>query len=375
MAGNAAKHAMEGRNATEGIPIDWQAAFSRTSVTTDAIQGASACSARRRARTAWGIENSPTPAPAPRSRQMAQTKQRRKRQSKAAPPSAPAPSAPDLPRALGRWELVSLAGEGSWAQVYRARPAAAPPDMPPAYALKVLRPERRDDPAAIELFTREAVVARSVAHPHLIAVLEARVRSNCRFLVMPWLEGVTLQSRLASGRPMELPVVLWIARQVAEALEALDRAGWLHGDVKPGNVRLSPENHVTLIDLGFARRREEVDRRVMGTPQYLAPENFTSAPLFASDIRSDIYSLGVVLYELLAGRLPFTGRELAELAVEHKQAAPENLRRLAPSLPDEVVWLVHQMLAKDPLRRPQSPRELIDRLVRLEIATFSERAA
>jgi len=176
--------------------------------------------------------------------------------------------------------------------------------------------------------------------------------------------------------PVDLPVALWMARQVVEALEALHAAGWMHGDVKPGNVFVSPEGHVTLLDLGFARRRDEtgsaVDRLLTGTCNYMAPELITSA--LRADIRSDVYSLGVVLFELLAGRLPFTGESLAELATKHRQSRPPNLRRLAPHLPQAVVELVQQMLAKDPLRRPQTPRELIDRLVGLEIATFSERA-
>jgi serine/threonine-protein kinase len=163
---------------------------------------------------------------------------------------------------------------------------------------------------------------------------------------------------------------------VAEALEALHAAGWMHGDLKPGNVFLSPGGHVTLLDLGFARRCDEtgsaVDRLLTGTCNYMAPELITSA--LGADIRSDIYSLGVVLFELLAGRLPFTGGSLTELTEQHRRCRPPDLRRLAPQLAGGVVQLVQQMLAKDPLRRPQSPCELIDRLVRLEIATFSERA-
>jgi eukaryotic-like serine/threonine-protein kinase len=174
----------------------------------------------------------------------------------------------------------------------------------------------------------------------------------------------------------DLPEILWFARQVAEGLDALWRAGWMHGDVKPSNIFISPEGHVTLLDLGFARKMAEtgsaVDRYVTGTCSYLAPEWITST--LRADIRSDIYSLGVVLFELLSGGLPFDGRDLAELATQHLQAAPPNLARLAPHLPNELTDLVRRMLAKDPLRRPQTPRDVVDELAALEIATFAERA-
>ena len=163
---------------------------------------------------------------------------------------------------------------------------------------------------------------------------------------------------------------------MAEALAALDAGGWVHGDVKPANIFLSPRRHVTLLDLGFARRKGEnaapPDRCVLGTGHYLAPECITAAA--GGDIRSDLYSLGAVLFQVLAGRLPLEGANLAELAVQHRQAAPPRLSRLAPQLPRELSALVGRMLAKDPLRRVQTPAELLRQLVSLEIATFSERA-
>jgi serine/threonine protein kinase len=279
-------------------------------------------------------------------------------------------------RRVGEWDLVRLVGEGSLTEVYRARPAGSAADRPAAYALKMLRAQWQRDPKAIELLRREALVGRQVAHPHLIAILAAGLVRPPYFVVMPWLEGRTLAKRLAGRVGIDVPVALWIGRQVAEALDALHAAGWTHGDVKPTNIFISPEGHVTLLDLGFARRGEEtgsaVDRCVMGTCSYMAPEMITSA--LGADIRSDIYSLGVVLYEAFSGRLPFAGSDLGELASQHRQARPPDLRRLVPQLPRGVTRLVHQMLAKVPLRRPQAPAELIERLVALEIETFAERA-
>jgi len=276
---------------------------------------------------------------------------------------------------IRQWELVKFAAMGSLARIYRARPVGIRADRPAAYAVKILRATWQDDPQAIRLLQREALAGQSIAHPHLVPVLASAVLEPPRLLVMPWLEGASLQDRLAAGQEFEVPQVLWIARQTAEALDALHAAGWIHGDVAPGNIHVSPTGHVTLIDLSFARRRHEIgsaaDRPIMGTYNYLAPEYLTSA--LRPDIRSDMYSLGVVMYELLAGRLPYVGRDMAELATQHKQSAPTELTRLASNVPREVARFVRQMMAKEPLRRPQSPRELIDRLIPLEIAAFSQR--
>jgi serine/threonine protein kinase len=286
------------------------------------------------------------------------------------------PAPLEFPRRVGDWELVELAGGGSLTQVYRARPGEAGADQPAPYAVKMLRGEWQRDPRAIQVLRREALVGRSVSHPHLVAILATRLREPPYLLVMPWLAGQTLDDWVTGRGPGELPVVLWIARQVAEALDALHSAGWMHADVKPTNVFISPEGHVTLVDLGFARRSGEigsaVDRCVVGTCNYIAPEMITSA--LRPDIRSDIYSLGVVLFQMLSGRLPYEGKDLAELATRHMQSRPPDLRRLVPHVPTEVSHLVKSMLAKEPLRRPQTPRELVDRLVALEIASFAERS-
>lgn len=276
---------------------------------------------------------------------------------------------------VGPWQLVRQVAEGNLCRVYQARPADGPLDRSAGYAVKVLLERWQDDTAAIELLRREAIVGRQVSHRHLISVLAAHVGGPPYFVVMPWLAGSTLADLLAAGRRPPLPVALWLARQTAEALGALHVAGWMHGDVKPSNIFVSPSGHATLLDLGFVRRPEEtgcvVDRCVAGTFHYIAPEMITSA--LRPDIRSDLYSLGVTLYELLTGRLPFVGRSLAELAEQHRQSEPPEIRSLAPRLPLDVARLVHQLLAKEPLRRPQTPAELVVRLTVLEIATFAER--
>ncbi len=127
----------------------------------------------------------------------------------------------------------------------------APVHRAAAYAVKMLHENRQQDPVAIEMLAREAHLGRQVSHPHLIAILESQIRRAPQFLVMPWLEGATLQAYASARRLLDPPAVLWIGRQTAEALDALDRSGWRHGDIKPSNIFLSPQGHVTLLDLGL----------------------------------------------------------------------------------------------------------------------------
>lgn len=275
---------------------------------------------------------------------------------------------------LGTWDLVRLVGEGQLTSVYQARPMGSPSDQPASYAVKVLRPEWQDDSRGLATLARATMVGRKVSNPHLVPILAAQLAEPPYYVTMPFLDGAPLNEKLRAGGQLDLPVAFWIARQVAQALEALHQGGWMHCDVKPGNIMVSPRGHATLVDLGFARPLEEkgsiADRPVLGTIQYLAPEMLYSA--LGGDIRSDVYSLGVTLFEMLTGRVPFDAEDIAELANQHRQELPGDLRSLVPHLPTRAARLAHQMLAKEPLRRP-SPADLVNRLAALEIETFAER--
>jgi serine/threonine-protein kinase len=274
---------------------------------------------------------------------------------------------------VGSWRLTQLVSAGRFCRVYRAAPADhATRDA--AYALKLLSPEAEQMPEAVACLCREAQVGREASHANLIPVLAAHTSMAPYYIVMPWLDGSTLAATLKSG-PLPTATAFWIARQIAEALDSLHQAGWLHGDIKADNIHLSPQRHATLLDLGFAQRMPAptcaFDGYLLGTLTHMAPERFNAR--LNSDIRSDLYSLGVTLYQMLTGRRLFTGHNAAEIIRQHRSARPEDLRRALPQLPREAAELVARMLAKEPLRRPQTPRELVDQLVRLEISLLAER--
>ncbi len=278
-------------------------------------------------------------------------------------------AADSQPAQAGSWRLEGLLGEGTLARVFAAQPVGSPTDRPAPYALKMLRPRWNDRPEALALLRREASVGRSVAHPHLVAILAAHVLESPYFVVMPRLAGETLAALLNREPRLNVLRALWIARQTAEALEALHARDFLHGDVKPSNIQIAPTGHVTLLDLSFARPMNDgsslVDLPLLGTLNYLPPEQIGST--LRCDHRSDIYSLGVVIYEMLAGGPPFEASDLAALLQMHRQERPKHLRTVRPDVPSPLANLVRQMLSKEPLRRPQSMDEVIRALVRLEI--------
>lgn len=260
-------------------------------------------------------------------------------------------------------------------RVYLARPADNDATVG-AYAVKSLRREWWTDARAIEMQRREAWVGQRVSCPHLAPVLSAGVSAPPYYTVTPKLDGQTAAQLLAANRKPTLPVALWIARQAAQALDSLWRAtGMIHSDVKPANLMVGPDGHTTLLDLGFCQTptdaRSWADRPVVGTLRYLAPERVTSAT--AIDVRSDLYSLGATLYELITGRPPHGGDSPAALINQHRTERPECLRSAAPSTPKPVASLVHRLLSKDPMRRPATAAEVVNELVPLEIECFGLR--
>jgi serine/threonine-protein kinase len=281
----------------------------------------------------------------------------------------------DVPQQLGSWRICGQIGCGRLTTVYQARPADA--ERGASYAIKVLDRCYESDPEIVNLFRREAAAGRTLENPHLVSVLDCQIQSPPYYIVMPELCGQTLAAHLDRTWRASPLAAAWIARQIAIALAAIDAENFIHGDLKPANVHIAPNGHVTLLDLGFVQRptpSHSTDSALgVGSARYAAPEVLLGGE--GRDIRSDIYSLGAVLYEMLTGQPPLAANSLAELIEQHRQGRIADVRRLRRDIPCEMAELVGEMLARQPLRRPASPAEVARRLVRIEIGLFESTVA
>jgi serine/threonine protein kinase len=277
-----------------------------------------------------------------------------------------------IPRIPG-YELLRRLGGGPMTEVYAARDRAA--DAP--CAVKVLRDDWDDPPTAIKLLQREARAGLHVRHPHLVRVTHAHVTREPYFLVMELLPGESLRRRLRRDYRLDVADALWVARQTAEALAALHAAGFLHGDLKPDNLRLVADGTAVLIDLGFAHRPGENAAflragYVLGTANYLAPELCDAAP--DDDFSSDLFSLGVTLFETLTGRLPYPAGSLRQTFTRHRCDPPADVRRHVGGVSPALAALLERLLAHRPEERPRAAA-VVEQLIRLEIAALRRRSA
>jgi serine/threonine protein kinase len=255
---------------------------------------------------------------------------------------------PELPIIPG-YDLIHQLG-GRRSLVYRAREWGSGDDV----ALKFASHQIPEVVSRL-LLAREARAGLAVRHVYLVHIRAAQLSQEPRFVVMDLLPGEPLRAILDWERRLEIPAALRVARQIAEALAALHRAGFVHGDVKPENVQCVDAENAVLLDLGFSHRPDEnqlfaQQNLVLGTANYLAPERCGADP--GADERSDIFSLGIMLFEMLTGTLPYSTGTIPETLRTHRHGIAADLRDFPGDWPWALIRLLQRMLAFRPGDRP-----------------------
>jgi serine/threonine-protein kinase len=259
-----------------------------------------------------------------------------------------------------RYQILKLLGTGGMGRVFQARDL----ELEEVVALKVLSPELFADPERhLRLLRNEIKAARAITHPNVVRMHDLGEVDGVRFVSMEYVAGTTLRPLLGKSGRMDLAPGLQIAKQLCRGLQAVHAAGIVHGDLKPDNVIVMPSGLVKLMDFGVARRsRAGSSMTVIGTPRYASPEHARGAEL---DERSDIYSLGVVMFEMFAGQAPFAAADTRELIRLHLYGAPPSPRDFRPDLPELLAEIIGRCLAKSRLDRPATAAEVDRALMRV----------
>jgi len=279
---------------------------------------------------------------------------------------------------IGHYRVVSPLGQGGMGAVYLADDTRLGRHV----ALKVLPPELAADPDRMHRFEQEARLASALTHPNVATIFEIGQQGELSFLAMEYVEGRPLAARIQEG-PLKVPDLLQIGMQVADALDDAHSKGIIHRDIKPANLMITPRGHVKVLDFGLAKLQsnrkvgEETQLLtsaglVVGTVEYMSPEQALGHDV---DYRTDIFSLGIVLYEMTTGRLPFSGSTPSETMARILQAQPDAVARFNYEAPEGLEQVIRKCLEKDRARRYQSAREVLIDLKNLERDSGSAQAA
>ena len=253
-----------------------------------------------------------------------------------------------------RYVIKRKLGSGGMADVYLAEDT----ELGRNVALKLLNERHAADEQFVERFRREAQSAAGLNHPNIVSIFDRGYAEGTYYIAMEYLEGRTLKELLVRNGPTPIPVSIEYARQILGALAFAHRNGIIHRDIKPHNIVVGSDGRLKVTDFGIARSGASQMTEagsIVGTAQYLSPEQARGA---AVDPRSDLYSLGIVLYEMLTGHVPFTGDTPVEIAMKHLSLAPEPPSALRPEVPHNLDALVMRALAKDPDQRYGSAEEM-----------------
>ncbi len=255
-----------------------------------------------------------------------------------------------------RYELIERIGKGGMAAVYRARDVM----LERTVAIKVLREDFSGDPVFQERFRQEARAAANLAHPNIVTVHDFGLDNGQLFIVMENIPGSDLKTLLKKRGRFKPEEALPLIIQACAGLGYAHRAGLVHCDVKPQNLLVTPDKRLKVTDFGIARalatiQPDEKSDIIWGSPQYFAPEQASGA---APSPASDVYSLGIILYELLSGTLPFRAATATDLAHLHLEAEPPPISELLPEVPPDLEQILMKVLAKEPAQRYRTADQL-----------------
>jgi len=263
----------------------------------------------------------------------------------------------------GRYQVIEELGRGGMGRVYKVHDT----ELNEKVALKLLRPEVAADADTVERFRNELKSARHVAHKNVCRMFDIGRAEGVPYITMEYVPGEDLKRLIRKIGQMPAGRTVSLARQIAEGLAEAHAHGIVHRDLKPQNIMVDEGGNVRIMDFGIARSLEKKGITgagiMIGTPEYMSPEQVEGK---AVDARSDIYSLGIILYEMTTGRVPFQGDTPFTIGVKHKSEKPRDPRELNPALPEDLARLTLRSLEKEKEKRFQSAGELIDELARIE---------
>jgi len=254
----------------------------------------------------------------------------------------------------GRYRIVGRLGQGGMARVFLAQDESLHRQV----AVKVLADRHSDDPHFIERFQREARAAARLNHPNIVQVYDQSQTAGMSYIVQEYVEGETLKDLIRRESPIEPRRAITIGLQILAALRVAHQQGVIHRDVKPQNILVQPDGKIKVADFGIASAGDtEMTEAgsIVGTAQYLAPEQARGLPVGPP---ADLYAVGIVLYEMLSGRVPFEGEAAVTVAMRHVQEAPEALTDRNPLVPVALESVVMRALSKDPTQRYQSADQM-----------------